>query len=591
MAKKKQSSGKRDPRKVVAEAVKALKALAKERPDKGVKLTGTAFKRHHGRLWEKYATFSDLRERAGIRPPSIADEAIEEYANLVRKLGHRPTTRELGALRVKLSHNVGPINRVDKIARERFPDLYKDRIFAEVQPTLRARGRRFLITTAVGSTQLHEGFWSALNLYARKLDAQIIVMAMADPAHVRSQGLGTYDERLQGSLLTHDLRLNMNCMVGGALMIGAKQIDPVTGLNRIGHRSGTFIFAGPKVRLRYVPVSPHSHPHAITSTGACTVSNYSTDLTLSRRTAYLADVDHQLGACVVELVNDRLFHFRHIHADADGAFYDLDQRVTPNEVTKTNALALTPGDWHTGLTDPGVRDAVFRMLKRYSPRYAILHDLLDSNSISHHDIAKNVFQSRKARRAFAELSPYGLSLSDELDANARELEMFLETGVKPVIVPSNHPEHLARYLEEGRYIRDHVNFNTAVEILAGYKDGADPFAYAMRLRMRRGFEQVRFLERDEPFILHGVHYEQHGDKGPNGSRGTIRNIETAYRECVIGHSHTAQILRGAYQVGTSTYRQLLFTQGPSSWTHTSCLTHEDGSRQLINVIEGEWTTL
>ncbi len=80
----------------------------------------------------------------------------------------------------------------------------------------------------------------------------------------------------------------------------------------------------------------------------------------------------------------------------------------------------------------------------------------------------------------------------------------------------------------------------------------------------------------------------HGDKGANGARGSLLAMENAYGNSVSGHSHTPEILRGAWQVGTTSLLKLEYVKGPSSWMHTSCLVYPNGSRQLINAINGLW---
>jgi len=80
----------------------------------------------------------------------------------------------------------------------------------------------------------------------------------------------------------------------------------------------------------------------------------------------------------------------------------------------------------------------------------------------------------------------------------------------------------------------------------------------------------------------------HGDKGPNGSRGSVKSMEVSYGQSITGHSHTPEIVRGAWQTGTSTYLKLGYNKGASSWLQSSCLLYKDGSRQLINVINGKY---
>jgi hypothetical protein len=81
----------------------------------------------------------------------------------------------------------------------------------------------------------------------------------------------------------------------------------------------------------------------------------------------------------------------------------------------------------------------------------------------------------------------------------------------------------------------------------------------------------------------------HGDRGPNGARGSIKNLRRIGVKSIIGHSHSPGIDEGCYQVGTSTSLVPRLQQsGPSSWLNTHCLVYANGKRTLINIINGEW---
>ena len=96
------------------------------------------------------------------------------------------------------------------------------------------------------------------------------------------------------------------------------------------------------------------------------------------------------------------------------------------------------------------------------------------------------------------------------------------------------------------------------------------------------------MRRDEDLKVANVQLGAHGDKGPNGSRGSLKGMHRSYGDSVTGHSHTPGILHGAWAVGTSSYLKLSYNQGPSSWMQAHCIVYDDGSRQLVNIIDGKW---
>jgi hypothetical protein len=88
----------------------------------------------------------------------------------------------------------------------------------------------------------------------------------------------------------------------------------------------------------------------------------------------------------------------------------------------------------------------------------------------------------------------------------------------------------------------------------------------------------------------GWELAQHGDKGTNGSRGSLLQFRKLNTKVIVGHYHSPGRKDGALAVGTSTKLRLPYCQGPSSWLHSHVIVHNDGKAQHINFIKGEFTT-
>src|SRR5690606_483429 len=123
------------------------------------------------------------------------------------------------------------------------------------------------------------------------------------------------------------------------ILVSAKQIQPTTGLARFT-REGSCILASPKQFLDFVAVSPSKErlPRMVATTGAITVSNYDNDYYMSQRTSAIAEFDHQLGAIIVEVVDNTHYHFRHVRASSDGSFVDLGRRYCPDGLVHKEKL-------------------------------------------------------------------------------------------------------------------------------------------------------------------------------------------------------------------------------------------------------------
>lgn len=133
---------------------------------------------------------------------------------------------------------------------------------------------------------------------------------------------------------------------------------------------------------------------------------------------------------------------------------------------------------------------------------------------------------------------------------------------------------------------------TALEIVRQTKMGkaGAEFPNAFTLWAEKLLQGKRFivLQGDQSFVIEGIAVDMHGDKGPNGARGSIKNLRRIGVRSVIGHSHSPGISEGAYQTGTSTFLRLEYNGGPSSWLNTHCAIYPNGKRTLISILNGKW---
>lgn len=533
-----------------------------------------------------------------------AQFVFDVYVKFMKDRKRVPTEAELQKLGVSRNavrwHFDSPKDLKVKV-REKHPDLFKhiidESVFtkANFKKLEEAVGKyeRFVLTTAVAGGKVHKKGYEALKAYCKKNKALLLVLPVKDPASNFSSGNSSISSweldpifaNNGDTVVFSDLALNDNLYVSG-IKIGAKQVDPVTGLRRLAH-DRSFIFASPKMRLEVVPNSNHKLPHVLMSTGAITVPDYETEKFLSMRTAYLAEFDHKLGAIVVEIdeKNSNRYFFRQLQIEPrTGRFVDLADYYHPDgTVTKLNAEAFSLGDIHVGEEDEKAMKVWKEVVAVTQPDMLILHDLFSGRSISHWMMNKAVSKALHALKGYT-------NLEAELKLAAkRTAELATWTKRGNVIVKANHDDFLPRYLEDGRWIKDHENFFMSNRLIAEMHKGKDCVKAGIEMFMEpEDRAKNLWLQRDEDFKIAGIECGVHGDKGPNGSRGSLRSIEQAHGACVIGHSHTPGILRDAWQNGTSTLLQLEYNSGASSWMHSSTLIYPNGARQMIHSIYGEW---
>jgi len=377
-------------------------------------------------------------------------------------------------------------------------------------------------------------------------------------------------------------------MILGDIKTQPTAANPLSGFETItGTMSG--IVGHPKLALNSIPTPHNKLPKFMMTTGACTHKNY-TDSKAGKK----GEFHHAYGAAIVELEGD-VFHTRQVNAVRDGSFIDMEWEYSGGHVKKAGrALGLVMGDSHVDFIDPQVVEATFTapdsIVATLKPMYLIWHDLMDQYTRNHHH-RKDPFI------AVAKQVSGRDSVMDEMHRAAQFVEDHTPKGVKNVFVPSNHPDALAKWIKESDWRLDPANAETylatALEMVRNchMRDAGawtiDPFVYWMRKMMKRAKSWV-FLARDESFTIGGIEVGQHGDRGPNGSRGSVKGMSKIGVKTIIGHSHSPGIEAGAYQVGTSTRLRLEYNSGPSSWMHTHCVIYANGKRSLINIIDGRW---
>ena len=524
------------------------------------------------------------------------EKIVSKYADLNLKLGRKPSMEDLvnnGFTKDSIKHHFSSLSNLDEVARLMHPENFfdvniEDVLTKQALRQLRSeikKHKRFVVTTAVTGCAVNDDFYASIKKYCAKNKALLLVLVASDPANSSgSISYGSIDQKLtKECMVFEDTELNSNLFLS-TIKLSAKHIDPITGLDRIGQRDGSFIFASPKQRLHMVATSNIKLPHALMTTGAITKPNYQTDSYMSERTAYIANHDHVMGALIVEIKDDNEYHYRQIQMSKDGSFVDLGVRYSTDTTKKESPIALVLGDWHAGETDPTVIDCTFDMLNQLKPEHVVLHDAFNGLSINHHEEGQQISMARRHARG-------QLSLEDEIQTLAADISKFAKNGHKIVMVKSNHDEFLCKhYLQKGKYTEDPHNHRYALPLAIAMLDGNDPLQTAVEAKIADTSikSKIKWLQRDDDFKLGGIQLGAHGDKGPNGSRGSLRSMEKAYDNSVTGHSHVPGILRGAWSVGTSSYLKLNYNQGPSSWLQAHCLVYEDGSRQLINIVSGKW---
>ena len=528
-----------------------------------------------------------------------SEEILREYIELRKKLGKVPSRKDI---RNHCNFTVNSVNNIfssiqnlEDAARSKYPKEFKDKPVRHLRnkKTLSSlkgvlkENKRFIITTAVTGTEVHKGFYENLKKLCRLKKAKLLVLLCSDPAKHKDkfEDLGTVPPELaKETIIFEDSKLNSNfhlCTV----KLTAKAIRPTSGLARISKKYGSFVYAAPKIALEYASVRNNKDkwPHAIMTTGAVTLPDYRSQMYLSQRTAFIAEHDHEFGALYVEIQDDDRYFFNQIECKdiEEGSFYFENRFFNKGKSKRIRPEFFIMGDLHAGKTCPDTRKAWIDIIKKFKPKKIALHDALNGTSVN--GWIRNDIIARHQRSKLGEDD-----LGKELEYFSEELAFWASLVDEVVMVPSNHNDWLERWLRRADYADDAKNHYMGVTLAKAMLEGHNPIKFAVEEYFEKTISNVVWLGRNEDYFVEGVQINSHGDKGVNGSRGSLKGMETAYGESFSGHSHTAGIFRRNWSVGTSTHLQEEYNDGASTWTNTSGLLYSDGTRSLYNAIAGQF---
>lgn len=529
--------------------------------------------------------FSDI---LGIKPESLVRRRLAIF-------------KERG---LDLPYLASGTNEISQKQQDKYNEyIIKNSNVSEKNESVKLDKKIYVISAAQNSTPIHANFVAAMKNYCDIRDAELLIIPYRykNPTSIWSdnnEDAEWWDSSLTDHLISSELNLCKRIRLMGHISIQPTAGEPLVGYDgQTGLDSA--IFGHPKIQLKTVPTPSQSLPKILSTTGACTMPNYT-----NSKAGHKGAFHHSLAAIVLEIddENEDIFHLRHIHGDdVTGAFYDLDKYYTTNECTDVDRIsALVTGDTHAEFIDDEVLNGTYlntdSIMQTLNPEVLVFHDLIDFYSRNHHHRGNDIITIGKHR--------YGRNNVEEgLQCGADFVDTVSRPNTLNVIVKSNHDEAFDKWLREAepKYDPENAQFYhymkynqyKSIKMTDTGFDSFDPFEFwcnnPENKRGLKNLDNTVFLSRSRSFEVNNIELGLHGDIGTGGSRGSIKQFSKIGPKCIIGHSHSPGIYEGAYQVGVSAKLNLEYVKGqPSSWLHTHCLVYPDGKRTLINVINGKW---
>ncbi|MBL7664970.1 MAG: hypothetical protein JNM93_07530 [Bacteriovoracaceae bacterium] len=441
-----------------------------------------------------------------------------------------------------------------------FTDAKRQLYFDEVKSK-----RVHIITSAVAGAAVHEALGGLIS-YKNARNGTLAVLAMEKMITYLDDALYRLDmNELFIVDASYAVLPDVNIIDG---QITAKQINGLTGFQRVGPRFGYNIMPSTKIAVETVRTAENGkRPLQYLLTGTITGENYYTaglGRTIQMRTNTIAQYDHTIGAVVVEIddsVASKLgaktypqVHVRHIKYDKQlGGFVDKGKLYkndgTIVDLPKSRALVF--GDVHGTKMREKLGPAMKNAIMSHEFDYMMIHDGFDGSSIPHHSYKNKVAMNKMAQGN-------KLSLLDEV---AQFIALYdsmlsLKPDFQMVFAPSNHDFWVSRFATESWYQDDTMNYHVADFVKEALRAGVHPLEYFYKYGDRVGIaqgqfpERVRFLKHGEPFkltngkkgaALKEMHLGYHGDNGMWGRTVSLKSLQQAAVSAIVGHGHPVQM--------------------------------------------------
>lgn len=460
----------------------------------------------------------------------------------------------------------------------------------------------------------HQGMMKSIETFLshnKNSDLYVIPMrAHVKPLHSQPNSFDHIIMQYRNKFVT-DLTVNGNLKIFDA-QINPQQIQPLTGMHHITGKANGYLFsqedssgaigryvknqrssiiiAHPKQMMEVMPNGKTSLPRLIHSTGTATQKQY-----IVNKMGRVAGEQHVMGGLIVDIIDDYFFLRQFQCNPRTGEFVDLGFRYHPDgKVTEERAVAMSMGDLHAGEHDEVALSSGIDMINELQPDDVFWHDIFSSRSISHH-LMKKLIERVNLPPHFKTLEAEGVMCSKVLD---HIVSSTLPDTQHHIVDGSNHNQHLSKWLEESRYIKQDHNAKLGHKLWLLMAEGYNPLRALVDNQGRDPMDvyftgeydsKFNWIGGDEDFWIEEVQYGEHGHVGIQGGFGNKGQHYVSYGKAVVGHTHRPGIYNGVYQNGTMTKYKIGYNDtGPITWLHAHTVQYAGGHRQMLIEIDGHW---
>jgi hypothetical protein len=461
--------------------------------------------------------------------------------------------------------------------------------------------KTFVFTSAQSCTALNQPFFDALLRYCDAREAELHVSRFTynketygsksikpGSAEASDGDEVWFDPQISPYISDVSLQVTPDLIFCGELNILPTRINPLSSFKNYT-RTASGIIPHAKMCMESVPTMKNDPAKFLYTTGTVTARNY-----IQKAAGQVADFHHVFGALVVEVDDNGTWWARQLNADKSGGFYDLGAYWTEAGRYSYETLrvhAITHGDIHMDKLERDLVPAVWGaggIVDTLQPREQFFHDTIDFSPRNHHNIkdphflhAQHVQGKSSVEREFAAAGSF-LSY------------VAYRPWSTHFIVVSNHDQALGIWLRNTSALTDPENVrfwhqqNTWCYTEREAGNVPHPFTHALTEHLSSQFMQsCVFLQEDDSYkILGEIEGGLHGHLGPNGARGSPKNLRTVGK-ANTGHTHSAGITEGVYTAGVYGKLDMGYNTGLSSWSHSLIVTYANAKRTILTIKDGK----
>lgn len=465
---------------------------------------------------------------------------------------------------------------------------HTDRSYEVVKvETPKRKTRRYIFTSAQNDSPVDIRFWRNLSVFAKHIGAELGVIGINYYQGGSLAQARKFAPEVEGSIVTGQIDIGGKLLVCGEVNISPTAVHPLSGFETYT-RDKWGVFGHPRISLQSVATGFTASTKQILTTGCVTHPNY-----IHSKAGVKAEFHHVIGALLVELDSDGDIFCRHLIADGNGNFQDLNTVVKDGKVLAPihRVKAITWGDIHIEQIDGNVLKGCFApkgMLDVLDPHDQFVHDLIDFT-------ARNSHSADDPHHRFKMWSRQTESVENAFDRARAFLKYTQRPATNTYVIESNHDYQLLRWLKRSDYRGDPVNAqfflkaqSASYAAMARLDDSFSVFSWALAM------DGVTFLPETSSFKIcndkqRGIECTLHGHKGSNGAKGHLYAFAKMGSKANVAHTHSAGIFEGIYQAGTSSKLDLEYNRGGlSSWNHAHILTYPNGKRTIITMQGSKW---